>query len=125
MGRMAREHEVIAPDRRNDNTTTTNEEGLKMHPYDEACKSAADAQGITKIVAELAARGITAEVWQSGGFCMIAMVELDEGQFIAITEETGATLYRDEDQFYNGDYMQIVANCGDDIADLVAAFVKK
>ena len=34
-----------------------------MHPYDKACKSAADAQGITKMVEELAAQGITATVW--------------------------------------------------------------
>ena len=63
-----------------------------MKGYEEACKAAADEQGITAMIAALAERGIKAEAVQSGGFCMLALVSLDGGADICATPE-GACFY--------------------------------
>jgi len=97
-----------------------------MYQYDEACKSAADAQGITKLVAELAAHGITATVWQSGGFCMVAIVDLGNGFKINANEE-GAVLWHDknEDSPEHGCEMEMIAADGDDIAANIVSCAKQ
>lgn len=45
--------------------------------YDDECKAAADAQGITAVADALAAAGVAAEVWQTGGFTMLCAVPLE------------------------------------------------
>jgi hypothetical protein len=95
------------------------------YDYDAACKTAADEQGITKIVDQLKDRGVVAEVLQTGGFCMVAVVDLGEGWFVSTTDESGAGLWRNEEDFYNADMAGVVADCGDDKADEIAAFVKQ
>lgn len=57
--------------------------------YDAACQHSADAQGITAIVAALNARGVAAEVWQTGGFCMVAAVRLAADRFIGMNDDGG------------------------------------
>jgi hypothetical protein len=55
--------------------------------YIEACQAAADAQGITEIVEALAPVGIEAEVWQTGGFCMVAAVRGASGDLHVVTKD--------------------------------------
>jgi hypothetical protein len=103
------------------------------YQYEAACKAAADDQGITAMIAALASRGVTAHAYQSGGFCMLALVSLDGGADICATTE-GACYY---EQGQSGvpeeaEYIPFVANEGDSeqqridaIADGVAAFIAR
>jgi len=95
------------------------------YDYDASCKAAADEQGITKIVEQLKDRGIVAEVLQTGGFCMVAAIDLGDGWFVSTTDESGAGLWKSEEDFYNADMAGVVADSGDDKADEIAAFVKR
>lgn len=45
--------------------------------YDDECKAAADAQGVSAVHDALTARGIVSEVWQTGGFTMLCAVPLE------------------------------------------------
>jgi hypothetical protein len=47
--------------------------------YAEACYSAAKAQGLEEIVCRLATRGIAATIEQTGGWCMVAYVNVGKG----------------------------------------------
>lgn len=58
--------------------------------YFNACERAADDQGITGLIAELKARGLSAEWNQTGGFCMVADIDLSDGWNIyAVPESAG------------------------------------
>ena len=93
------------------------------YDYQKACDDAAKAQGITKLVAELSALGVGAEIHQTGGFTMAAYVPLEGGYGVYANEE-GATLYRDAgDQ--PEDECEHVATSAYRVAESVAAFVKR
>lgn len=66
--------------------------------YIEACQAAADAQGITEIVEALAPVGIEADVWQTGGFCMVAAIRGTSGDLHVVTKDGSYLLghYPDE-----------------------------
>jgi hypothetical protein len=94
---------------------------MERETYEEACKSAAEEQGIARIVAELSAREITATVWQSGGFCMVAVVDLGDGWNVWANSEGASLVLADGD----GSEVDNVAGAHDDIAERIAAYVRQ
>jgi hypothetical protein len=48
--------------------------------YDEACAAATADQGLQPIIDTLTAAGLPHQVEQTGGFCMVVVIPLDEGQ---------------------------------------------
>lgn len=65
--------------------------------YEARCDAATTAQGLDPAVAALRAAGIPVQVWQTGGFCMVAAVPDAEGEgVIAITGDVGAYWYPDD-----------------------------
>ncbi len=91
--------------------------------YENACREAAESQGINRLVAELAARGVAAEIHQTGGFIMAAWIPLDGSHGVYANEE-GATLYCC-DSGQPDDECELVATSGHNVADSVVAFVKR
>lgn len=62
--------------------------------YADACANATSAQGLDPVIDALTLAGVPVEVWQTGGFCMVAAVRDIEGDgIIAITGEVGAHWY--------------------------------
>jgi hypothetical protein len=94
---------------------------MTRETYEEACKSAAEEQGVARIVAELSARGIAATVWQSGGFCMVAVVDLGDGWNVWANDENASLVLADGD----GSEVDNVAGPRDDIAERIAAYVRR
>lgn len=73
--------------------------------YAKACQEAADRQGITPIVEALAAADIEADVWQTGGFIMVAVVHATDGDMFVITDDGPYLVgrYKDEEGLYTGE----------------------
>lgn len=65
--------------------------------YDKACNMASDDQGITTIVNALSAQGITATVCQTGGFCMVADIELGDGWYVWAMAENACLYHVDHE----------------------------
>ena len=55
-------------------------------------------QGINDVLLELEKRNIAAELYQSGGFIMLATIVLDENRYLAISSD-GVGLYDYEDEW--------------------------
>jgi hypothetical protein len=71
--------------------------------YEEVCKSAATDQGLDPITAHLRKLGIPVVVEQTGGFCMVATVYLNDGhtEYIGITPGE----YNDEKKYRPGTWL--------------------
>jgi hypothetical protein len=94
------------------------------YDYDASCQRAADSQGITKIVAELASQGIAATVCQTGGFIMVAHVDLGDGWYIwAIAEN--ACLYHGENDSHAAVVADLPKESPAEVAAHVANFVRR
>lgn len=60
--------------------------------YDEKCAIASKDQGIDQLVSAINAKGISATVEQSGGFTMVAYIELSNDKYI-YANPYGASTY--------------------------------
>ena len=73
--------------------------------YLERCDRAAEDQGVSQLVSAINAAGISATVIQSGGFTMVAYVELSDDKYI-YANPYGASIYNYDDDDYIADIVQ-------------------
>lgn len=60
--------------------------------YGAACTAAAEGQGLGVFARVGRHYGLTVEMWQTGGFTMVAAVRLPGGRLATVTHETGWVL---------------------------------
>lgn len=94
--------------------------------YEAACKHAATAQGLDPFVDAARAAGLNVEVWQTGGFCMVAAIAhpTRADWHYMVTDEGGClvTLMDNSEAGYDdaADTMEVIADHVP-VADAVAA----
>lgn len=66
--------------------------------YAQACRDAAEAQGVGTFARVGRHYGLSVEVWQTGGFTMVAAVRLPGGRLATVTREAGWMLMVSESE---------------------------
>jgi hypothetical protein len=90
--------------------------------YFDACYHNAAAQGVLEIVGRLAVRGIPATIEQTGGFVMLARIDIGGGRVVRVNEECALVQEADGD---NSEEFEMIASGGTnaELANAAAEYV--